>query len=113
MGSLELADADRRPRGAVGGRRGRDVSPVASYATGLLGCAEMATWRTRLVAIPVVALAACRAPAVSVPRPGPAPHVLITIVVDQMAAWMAETRWPQLPASGGVARLPRESLPAD
>ncbi len=73
----------------------------------------MATWRTRLVAIPVVALAACRAPAVSVPRPGPAPRVLITIAVDQMAAWMAETRWPQLPASGGFARLRREGLTAE
>jgi hypothetical protein len=73
----------------------------------------MATWRPRLVAIPFFALAACRAPTVNVPRPAPAPHVLITIVVDQMAAWMAETRWPQLPASGGFARLRREGLTAE
>jgi len=33
---------------------------------------------------------------------------VVTIVVDQMAAWIAEERWPLLPADGGFARLRRE-----
>jgi arylsulfatase A-like enzyme len=36
--------------------------------------------------------------------------VLITIVVDQLAAWMAAERWPELPPGGGFARLRREGL---
>jgi hypothetical protein len=45
------------------------------------------------------------------PRARPAPYPLVvTIVVDQMAAWMAAERWPALPADGGFARLRREGL---
>lgn len=78
----------------------------------------MAIWRRRLVAIPLVAipllaLATCRPPAVNGPLPSPPPRVLITIVVDQLASWMAEARWPQLPADGGFARLRREGLAAE
>jgi hypothetical protein len=36
--------------------------------------------------------------------------LLVTIVVDQLAAWIARERWPELPASGGFARLRREGL---
>ena len=43
-------------------------------------------------------------------EPAAAPPVLVTIVVDQLAAWMAEERWPSLPADGGFARLRREGL---
>jgi hypothetical protein len=44
-------------------------------------------------------------------RPGsPKPALLITIVVDQLAAWEAAERWPALPAAGGFARLRREGL---
>ena len=39
-----------------------------------------------------------------------APRVLVTIVVDQLAAWVARERWPELPANGGFARLRREGL---
>jgi hypothetical protein len=35
---------------------------------------------------------------------------LVTIVVDQLAAWMADERWPALPSDGGFARLQREGL---
>ena len=35
---------------------------------------------------------------------------LVTIVVDQLAAWMADERWPLLPDDGGFARLRREGL---
>ena len=42
---------------------------------------------------------------------GPAVRpVLVVIVVDQLAAWMAEERWPALPSDGGFARLRREGL---
>ncbi len=34
----------------------------------------------------------------------------MTIVVDQLAAWIAAERWPELPADGGFARLRREGL---
>jgi Type I phosphodiesterase / nucleotide pyrophosphatase len=61
-------------------------------------------------AMALAAFAGCQTPAVSAPGPTPRPRVLITIVVDQMAAWMAEERWPALPAEGGFARLRREGL---
>jgi predicted AlkP superfamily pyrophosphatase or phosphodiesterase len=35
-------------------------------------------------------------------------HVLVTIVVDQLAGWIADERWPELPKDGGFARLRRE-----
>jgi hypothetical protein len=37
-----------------------------------------------------------------------APTWLVTIVVDQLAAWMADERWNALPSDGGFARLLRE-----
>lgn len=39
---------------------------------------------------------------------GPAAPVLVAIVVDQMAAWIANDRWGLLPAHGAFARLMRE-----
>jgi hypothetical protein len=42
-------------------------------------------------------------------RPAP-PRLLVTIVVDQLAAWIASERWPALPPDGGFARLRREGL---
>jgi predicted AlkP superfamily pyrophosphatase or phosphodiesterase len=45
------------------------------------------------------------------PGSGAAPvRLLVTIVVDQLAAWVAAERWPELPADGGFARLRREGL---
>lgn len=38
------------------------------------------------------------------------PRVLVTIVVDQLAGWIADERWPQLPNDGGFARLIREGM---
>jgi hypothetical protein len=38
----------------------------------------------------------------------PRPPVVVTLVVDQLAAWIADERWPTLPASGGFARLRHE-----
>jgi hypothetical protein len=43
-------------------------------------------------------------------RPAARPRLLITIIVDQLAAWEAAERWPALPADGGFARLRREGL---
>lgn len=86
----------------------------------------------RLAALlPLVALAACAtppAPAASPaplppePEPPPAPSasasaapsslatapVVVAIVIDQLAAWVAHERLPLLPADGGFARLRRE-----
>jgi hypothetical protein len=49
-------------------------------------------------------------PGVRGPATAEAPRVLMTIVVDQLPAWLAEDRWPALPADGGFARLRREGL---
>jgi hypothetical protein len=50
-----------------------------------------------------------RAPAPTTPAPRPAAAPLVvTIVVDQFAAWIAEERLPLLPDDGGFARLRRE-----
>ncbi len=38
----------------------------------------------------------------------PKKPVVVTLVVDQLAAWVAAERWPLLPADGGFARLRRE-----
>lgn len=50
--------------------------------------------------------------------PGPAPAAapapkhhapfVVAIVVDQLSAWVAASRWPELPKDGGFARLRRE-----
>lgn len=62
-----------------------------------------------------LALALCalgcssRAPAPTTPPPAPRPAPLVvTLVVDQLAAWIADERLPLLPADGGFARLRRE-----
>src|SRR5262245_59351908 len=58
-----------------------------------------------------LAAAACRSGAAPPPSPPtPGDPWLVTIVVDQLSAWMAAERWPLLPASGGFARLRREGL---
>jgi hypothetical protein len=71
-------------------------------------------WEARSLALALVVAAAssasCRAPAPpQPPARTPAPW-LVTIVVDQLAAWIADERWPALPDSGGFARLRREGL---
>ena len=50
------------------------------------------------------------APVASPAATVPPPRLLVTIVVDQLAAWIAAERWPQLAADGGFARLRREGL---
>ena len=68
--------------------------------------------RARVIFLPLM-LAACGAGPARVHAPdhhdattqGP---VVVTLVVDQLAAWMAEERLPLLPADGGFARLRRE-----
>src|SRR6476619_3422870 len=64
--------------------------------------------------VTAVSLAACRPQAAAPATPGAgrvaSPPWLITIVVDQLAAWMADERWPALPSDGGFARLLREGL---
>jgi len=52
-----------------------------------------------------VAPAAVAAPPVAAAAPAP---LVVTIVVDQLAAWLASERLPVLPKSGGFGRLLRE-----
>lgn len=53
-------------------------------------------------------------PAVAAPPQSPGPPggrpLVVSIVVDQLAAWIAAERFPQLPEDGGFARLRREGL---
>jgi len=52
-----------------------------------------------------------RAPTPTTPAPQPPPPaapLVVTVVVDQFAAWIAEERLPLLPDTGGFARLRRE-----
>ncbi|HTA19983.1 MAG TPA: alkaline phosphatase family protein, partial [Polyangia bacterium] len=59
----------------------------------------------RLLAVAFLLTLACaRAPVTPTKPPAP----LVTIVVDQMAAWIAAERWPTLPSTGGFQRLMRE-----
>jgi hypothetical protein len=48
-----------------------------------------------------------RAPLPTATAPTSTP-VVVAIVVDQLAAWIARERWPELPQTGGFARLLRE-----
>lgn len=50
-----------------------------------------------------------RATAAAPPARAP---VVVTLVIDQLGAWIADERWPLLPASGGFARLRREGTSA-
>ena len=64
----------------------------------------------RIMVTAAAAAASCGQPAAPA-RPGRArPPVLVTIVVDQFAAWLADERLPLLPEDGGFARLRREGL---
>lgn len=62
----------------------------------------------RLALACIVALA-CRAAAAS---PSPRPPVVVALVIDQLADWIADERWPTLPPTGGFARLTREGTRA-
>ncbi|MGA7741736.1 MAG: alkaline phosphatase family protein [Polyangia bacterium] len=59
------------------------------------------------------ALSACHTSPEVVPTGSPVTpgyRVVVAIVVDQLAAWVMAERAPELPASGGFARLAREGL---
>ncbi|HEX4462045.1 MAG TPA: alkaline phosphatase family protein, partial [Polyangia bacterium] len=56
------------------------------------------------VAVLLVAATAHATPSKPVRRP----PVVVALVVDQLGAWIADERWPLLPATGGFARLRRE-----
>lgn len=71
----------------------------------------LAATRAVLAASLAAWLTACGAAAPAGPaKPSPARRapVVVTIVVDQLGAWVAKERWPVLPETGGFARLRRE-----
>lgn len=57
----------------------------------------------------MLALGCMGARALAAPARAP---VVITLVIDQLGAWIADERWPTLPATGGFARLRREGSAA-
>ena len=64
-----------------------------------------------MVAASVAASIGCKTASAPVaPAAAATPPWLVTIVVDQLAAWMADERWAALPSDGGFARLQREGL---
>lgn len=85
-------------RGALAPAR---LAAVVVASASLCGCVSRAP-------APAAAPAAASAPAAARP-PGGRPLV-VSIVVDQLAAWIAAERLPQLPDDGGFARLRREGL---
>jgi arylsulfatase A-like enzyme len=72
------------------------------------------TIRLAALGIAIAWLGACRthppAPVTPADGRGAPPPLVVTIIVDQLAAWMADERWPALPSDGGFARLLREGL---
>jgi hypothetical protein len=72
-----------------------------------------------LAAIVLLGASACERPRTPVGPASPPPPVtaaapparapfVLAIVVDQLSAWVAASRWPELPGDGGFARLRRE-----
>lgn len=87
-------------------RRGRRHVP----AFGPVALALAAAWLGACVSrAPAPAATTAAAPAPVSGPPGGRPLV-VSIVVDQLAAWIAAERFPQLPDDGGFARLRREGL---
>jgi arylsulfatase A-like enzyme len=64
--------------------------------------------RRSLALTAVAAAVSLAASSLAAEAPRPRPPVVIAIVVDQLGAWIADERWPTLPATGGLARLRRE-----
>jgi hypothetical protein len=67
-------------------------------------------WRVWLIGLWLPVVVACSPAAPQTARSDNRPHapVVVTIVVDQLAAWVASERWNELPPTGGFARLVRE-----
>lgn len=59
-------------------------------------------------ALVLLLAAICVLPTRAVAARGPRRTVVVALVVDQLAAWIAAERVPKLPRSGGFARLRRE-----
>src|SRR5689334_7144286 len=63
--------------------------------------------RTCLVALLLLTACTRARPPETIPPRAP-PRVVVALVVDQLAAWVAAERFPHLPSDGGFARLTRE-----
>jgi hypothetical protein len=84
---------------------------IASIAGLVIACATACGDATPPpITTPPRASATSATSATSAPNAPPAPRapVVVAMVVDQLSAWVAATRWPALPESGGFARIRRE-----
>lgn len=93
--------AETTPRSKTGGAHPFGWVALAVASVWLGACISRAP-------APAASAAAAPAPLPSGP-PGGRPLV-VSIVVDQLAAWIAAERFPLLPDDGGFARLRREGL---
>jgi len=67
--------------------------------------------RRLLVASLLTVVACTKSPALGTtlkPKPERRAPIVVALVIDQQSAWAAAERWPELPSSGGIARLRRE-----
>ena len=105
---MAMVETSRNTEGAVNATIARN----ALDAPHIQGTAS--PW-ARLACAIGLALSACApppppasTPSSSQARVSKGPPVVVTIVVDQLAGWIADERWPLLPHDGGFARLIRE-----
>src|SRR5262245_36329972 len=101
-----------QPAGRPGRRRGRGVeTSMAGRRRRRRRDATAAFLIAASVAAAAMAAVGCKtASAPATTASAAPPPWLVTIVVDQLAAWMADERWAALPSDGGFARLQREGL---
>jgi hypothetical protein len=78
----------------------------------LVASTSLAVACDRAPTVPSVSTTArpASAPSAASPAAVPKAHapIVVAIVVDQLSAWVAASRWPELPKDGGFARLRRE-----
>jgi hypothetical protein len=92
----------------------RDKIVTEIGISGAYNAGMIRRWAAIGALLAMATTAGCRPPAAAPATPAGAraasPPWLVTIVVDQLAAWIADERWPALPSDGGFARLQREGL---
>lgn len=98
-------DEGERPTGREGDKESRNVGKRIPHLSRCLKIALATVWSG---CAPLPWSAPAPAPAQASPSFRSDHRVVVAIVVDQLAGWIAEERWPELPRDGGFARLIRE-----